>query len=88
MVSKCSLELFVGKAHVCSAYIVVFPLYTSLVYDRRLEAVSTERAVIHVSVRQLHVLLFVSTSGFLLSCFLSCFLLWQSIICLTLFTQL
>ena len=43
-----SLELVVGEAHVFFAYIVVFPLHTSLVYDRRLETVSIERAVIHV----------------------------------------
>ena len=49
MVSIPSLELVVGEAHVCFAYIVVFPLHTSLVYDRRLEAVSTKKAAIHVS---------------------------------------
>ena len=47
MVSISSLQLVVGEAHVCFAYIVVFPLHTSLVYGRRLEAVFTKRAVIH-----------------------------------------
>ena len=49
MVSISGLQLVVGEAHVCFAYIVVFPLHTSLVYDRRLKAVSIKRAVIHVS---------------------------------------